>query len=435
MSEHAIARLKARQVLDSDGRPALEVDVITEGGKLGRSCAPTGNSVGKNESVVIRDGDPNLYGGKSVYKAIETVERRIAPKLIGLEATDQTAIDEVMVRLDPTPNKEILGGNAVNAVSFAAARAGAACAGQPFYRYLAGDRALRTTFMPAYNLINGGSYYGVTQPIQEFMAIPCHVDTFEDAVRVGVEMFYKLDELISGKMGVRKAVMGKYCGHGACSADPFEILEIMAEAARRLGYAKHVCFGIDCAASEFYDEASGTYSWAGRKVEREEWIDMLARLTRSYPIGFIEDPLDEEDFEGFALARQSMEAAIIGDDLLCTNLHRAQRAYEMGAMDGMIIKPNQVGTLTETKEAIAFLQEHDQIMIASGRSGGPLDDPTTDLAVAFGGHMLKTGAPRSGERVVSINDGLHIAEELGGAAPFDVLQLKGFSRLHQLRRD
>lgn len=435
MNQNAIAKVKARQVLDSDGRPALEVDVITEGGTLGRSCAPTGNSVGKNESVVVRDGDPTLYGGKSVYKAVNNVESRIAPEIIGLDVTDQAVIDDMMVRLDPTPTKEILGGNAINAVSFAAARAGAACMGQPFYRYLAGDRELKATFMPAYNLINGGSYYGMTQPIQEFMVVPCNVDTFEGAVRVGVEMFYKLDELISRKMGVRKAAVGKYCGHGAFSSDPFEILEMMTEAAQSLGYSKHVCFGMDCAASEFYDEASGTYLWDGKKVEREAWIDVLARLSRTYPIGFIEDPLDEEDFEGFALARKSMDAAVIGDDFLCTNIHRAQKAYAMGAMDGMIVKPNQVGTLTETIEAIDFLHQKDQIMIASGRSGGPLDDPTTDLAVAFGGHMLKTGAPRSGERIVSINDGLHIAEELGGVAPFDVLQLKGFSRLHELRRN
>lgn len=430
-----IAHLKARQVLDSDGRPSLEVDVVTRGGALGRSCAPTGNSVGKNESLVMRDGDPSLFGGKSVYKAMEIVEQRIAPCLVGLDVTDQVAIDNIMLELDPTPAKELLGGNCVNAVSFAAARAGARCANQPLYQYLAGEKTPSHLFTPVYNLVNGGSYYGILQPFQEFIVIPCNVSNFEESVRIGVEMFYKLDELIANKMGLSKAVMGKYCGHGAFSADPFEILDMMARAAQALGYSKHVCFGLDCAASEFYDEQSGTYHLGTGCIDRTGLIALLAQLAREYPIGFIEDPLQEEDFEGFRLIRDAVDAAIIGDDFLCTNLQRAQKAFAMGAMDGMIVKPNQVGTLTETVAAIDFLHQNGQIMIASGRSGGPLDDPTTDLAVAFGGHMLKTGAPRSGERIVSINDGLHIAEELGGVPPFDVLQLDGFSKLHQLRRD
>lgn len=434
-SENKIVRLKARQVLDSDGRPALEVDVVTEGGVVGRSCAPTGNSVGKNESLVVRDGNPALFAGKSVYKAVETVERQIAPHLIGRDVADQVAIDNAMLELDPTPMKEILGGNSINAVSFAAARAAALCAKQPLYQYLAGGVCPPVTFTPVYNLINGGSYYGITQPIQEFIVIPCNVASFEEAVRVGVEMFYKLDELIAKKMGVVKAAMGKYCGYGAFSPDPFEIMDMMAQAAQALGYSQNVCFGLDCAASEFYDEETGIYRFGDGGMDRGGFIDLLARLSQEYPIGFIEDPLQEEDFEGFRLAREKIGAAVIGDDFLCTNISRAQKAYGMDAMDGMIVKPNQVGTLTETVAAIDFLHQNGLVMIASGRSGGPLDDPTTDLAVAFGGHMLKTGAPRSGERVVSINDGLHIAEELGNVPPFDVLQLRGFSRLNKLRRE
>lgn len=433
-NKNKIARLKARQVLDSDGRPALEVDVITQGGRWGRSSSPTGNSVGKNEAVIMRDGDPCLFAGKSVYHAVENVVNKIAPELIGLDVTDQATIDGLMLQMDPTPTKEILGGNAVNAVSFAVARAAAACAEVPFYRYLAGNRTITSTFMPTFNLVNGGTYYGITQPIQEFMVIPCNIESFSQAVRIGVEMFYKLDEMIAKRMGVCKAVAGKYCGHGAFSADPFEIMDMLNNAAEALGYQKNVCYGLDCAASEFYDEKQGVYQYGGQSLTREDFLNILIKLSEKYPIGFIEDPLQEEDFKGFALACQTLESAVIGDDFLCTNIQRAKRAYAIGAMNGMIVKPNQVGTLTETIEAIDFLHTHGQIMIASGRSGGPLDDPTTDLAVAFGGHMLKTGAPRSGERIISINDGIHIAEELGDIKPYDVLKLKGFSRISSLRK-
>ncbi|MDP4109847.1 MAG: phosphopyruvate hydratase [Bacillota bacterium] len=429
MDINRIKDIRARQVLDSDGRPAIEADVITESGVMGRSSAATGNSVGINESAVIRDGDPKLFGGKSVYKAIDNVNKIIAPALRGMSVTDQKAIDEKMIELDGTRYKTKLGGNTINAVSFAAARAGAASEKLPFYRYLANGKKIRHSFTPVYNLVNGGTYYGKTQAFQEFILIPRNVDSFDEAVRVGVEMFYTIGDIIAEEMK-QKPVMGKYCGHGAPSDDPSVIFDIFNEAASRLGYKDKVCYGIDCASSEFYDSKDFSYRYRGRDISRDELTTLLKNLCEKYPIGFIEDPLNEEDFDGYKAAHKIIPAALIGDDLLCTNIERARKAYEMQAADGMIVKPNQVGTLTETMQTVDFLKEKNQILIASGRSGGPLDDPTTDLVVAIGGHMLKTGAPRSGERVVSINDGIHIAEELGmDGRPFNVMKLAGFSRI------
>ena len=424
-----IKDVKARQVLDSDGRPAVEVDVITEAGFMGRSSAATGNSVGKNESAVIRDNDPTLYGGKSVFKAVDNVLTKIAPALIGLDVTDQANIDRRMIELDGTKYKTNLGGNSINAVSFAVARAAANSQHQTFYRYLSEGKTIRHTFTPVYNLVNGGSYYGIHQAFQEFILIPKNVSSYEESVRIGVEMFYQIGDII-GNERKQKPVMGKYCGHGAPSEDPFEIFDIFEKAAADLGYKDKICYGIDCAASEFYDEEHRVYKYRNSYIDRNGLISILQKLSDKYPIGFIEDPLFEEDFEGYALARRQISAALIGDDLTCTNLERTSKAYDMGGIDGIIVKPNQVGTLTETRETIAYLQARNQILIASGRSGGPLDDPTTDLVVAVGGHMLKTGAPRSGERVVSINDGIHIAEELGeNGKPFNVMNLPGFARV------
>lgn len=435
MNSNKIKNVKARQVLDSDGRPAIEVDVITQNGAIGRSSAATGNSVGINESAVIRDGNPKLYGGKSVYKAIENVNKIIAPAIIGMDVTDQQAIDDRMIELDGTRYKTKLGGNTINAVSFAVARAGAASLRLPFYRYLAGGTEIKHMFTPIYNLINGGQYYGIVQAFQEFILIPRNINSYEEAVRVGVEMFYTIGDIISEEKK-QPAVKGEYCGYGAPSDDPFEVFEIFEEAASRLGYKDKVCYGIDCASSEFYNTKSNTYRYRNRDIDCDELISILKKLTQRFPIGFIEDALQQEDFEGHQKAHECIPAALIGDDFICTNIERARKAYEMHAIDGIIVKPNQVGTLTETMNTVRFLQEKEQILIASGRSGGPLDDPTTDLVVAIGGHMLKTGAPRSGERVVSINDGIHISEELGdNGRPLNVMTLPGFSRLNNIEEE
>ncbi|WHH58045.1 phosphopyruvate hydratase [Petroclostridium sp. X23] len=312
----------------------IEVDVITEDGSLGRSGASTGTSVGKNESVVLRDGDPKLFAGLSVFKAIENIKEYIEPALVGMDVTDQKGIDQRLLELDGTPNKEKLGGNTINAASFAAARAGAAYTRQPFYRYMALGE-IKTHFAPALNLINGGTYYGITQPFQEFMLIPRNVDTFMEAVQVGVEVFYKVGELIE-KYRKQPAITGNYCGYGAPSDDPSVIFDILMEAVAQTGYQNKACFAMDCAASEFYDEQKGLYLYRGKYADRDEIITILSGLCTKYPIGFVEDALEEEDFEGFRLASQRIEAAVIGDDFLCTSIERAKKAVNIGAVKGMI---------------------------------------------------------------------------------------------------
>ena len=427
MNSAKIKKVIPRQVFDSNGRPTIEVDIFTENGAFGRAGASTGTSVGRNESIVLRDGDPKLFAGTSVYNAIKNVEKIIAPALIGMDVTDQAGIDERMINLDGTEYKENLGGNTLNAVSFAVARAGAAYTGQTFYKYMAIEE-IKSHFSPALNLINGGAYNGITQPFQEFMVIPRKVDTFQQAARIGVEMFYETGKVIQ-KYTHSPVEIGNYSGYGAPSDDPDELFDILMQTASNLGYQNHIAFAIDCASSEIYDEQRNSYLYRGHYVGKQEIISVLKKLCEKYPIVFVEDALQEEDFEGFQLACKEIPSIVIGDDFLCTNIKRAKKAVEMGAAQGMIIKPNQVGTLTETMETVRYLKERNLLMVASGRAGGVLDDPTTDLSVAVGAQMLKTGAPRSGERIISINDGLRIEEEMNfSIKPYDVSNLRDLSK-------
>lgn len=421
-----IKAVKARHLLDTKGRPVAEVDIITQGGALGRAGASTGTSVGKNEAHVLRDGDPACFGGLSVYKAIENIETVIGPALVGMDATDQRAIDNRMLELDGTRYKTKLGGNAIFACSVAAARAGAQSAAQPLYRYLAG-REIHKVFTPIFNMVNGGSYGGRTLAFQEFIVIPCGVATVAESVRIGVEVFYKLGEVLQ-KAG--RAAMGNYSGYGAPSDDPWEVFDLLEEAVSQLGYRKHCIYAMDCASSEIYDEKENAYRYRGKLISREELIEILGKLAKRYPIAFIEDALQEEDFEGYQLASRQIDTVLIGDDFLCTSVDRARKAVELGAARGMILKPNQAGTVTEAMDTVAFMKEKELLVVASGRAGGVLDDPNGDLAIAVGAPMMKTGAPRSGERVMWLNQAIRIEEEMGGTDTLiDVLSLPGFQGL------
>lgn len=426
MTESKIKSIKARQVLDSKGRPVAEVDILTEDGHLGRAGASTGSSVGANESFVLRDGDLKLFGGLSVYKAIGNIENVIAPALIGMDVRDQAAIDHRMIQLDGTRYKTKLGGNAIFAVSVAAARAAAAVKGQPLYRAMAtGD--IRAMFTPASNVINGGTYIDKTLAFQEFMIVPYGVRTVNEAVRIIVEVFQRLGEVIKKNNG-RTANMGNYSGYGAPSDDPFEVFGMMAQAVAELGYQHNVCYAIDCASSEFYNQQEGAYLYRGRLVDRHEIIKVLAALADKYPIAFIEDALEEEDFEGFKLANEQINAVIIGDDFLCTSMDRAKKAVEMGAAKGMIFKPNQAGTLTEALETARYMMGQGLLVVPSGRAGGVLDSPEKEIGLALGCCMVKSGAPRSGTRTEGLNFAMRTAEEL--AIPMtDVRSLPYFKHL------
>jgi len=421
-----IRTIKARQVLDSKGRPTVEVDVITEGGHLGRAGASTGTSVGVHESSVLRDDDPRVFGGLSVYKAIDNIETVIAPALIGMDVTDQRKIDRTMIELDGTRYKTRLGGNAIFAVSVAVARAAAAVKGLPLHRAMAADE-IRYVYAPSSNIVNGGTYIDKTLAFQEFMVIPYGVNTINEGVRIIVEVFQYLGGLIERTTG-RPANMGNYCGYGAPSDDPFEVLGLISQAVADLGYRNNVYYAIDCASSEFYDEKEGAYLYRGRLVDRDELIKVLARLADEYPIAFIEDPLQEEDFEGFRLASERINSVIIGDDFLCTSMDRAKQAVEMGAVKGMIFKPNQAGTLTEALDAAHYMMAHGLLVVPSGRAGGTLDSPEKEIGLAIGCCVVKSGAPRGGSRTIGFNFMIRAAEELD-IPMTDVSKLPHFAHL------
>ena len=408
MSAGTIKQVKARQILDGNGRPVVEVDIVTEGGHLGRAGASTGTSVGASESFVLRDNDPNNYGGLSVHKAIRNVETKIAPAIIGLDVLDQEKIDRVMIGLDGTPLKTNLGGNAIFAVSVAALRAASAVKGKPLFMAMAGKPPAYIS-APTSNVVNGGVYLDKTLAFQEFMIIPYNVRDMNEAVRVIVEVFLRLGKVIEKANG-RKPNMGNYSGYGAPSDDPFEVMDMIAEAVSQLGYEKKVCYAVDCAASEFYNAKEGAYNYRGRLASRDEIIKVLAALVEKYPVAFIEDALEEEDFEGYTLASERIKTVIVGDDFLCTSLSRAKKAVEMGAVKGMIFKPNQAGTITEAVEAARYMMDRGLLVIPSGRAGGVSDSPEKEIGIALGMCLAKIGAPR-GTRVGSYNLFMHLAEE------------------------
>ena len=423
-----IKEVKARQVLDCKGRPVAEVDVITESGALGRAGASTGSSVGANESFVLRDKDPKMFGGLSVYKAIDHIRNVLAPAIIGMDVHDQEGIDQKMIALDGTRYKTNLGGNAIYAVSVAVAKAAAAENHKTIYQNLAAS-PIPYIMSPSANVVNGGTYYGKTQAFQEFMILPYGAESMEQSVRMIVETFYHLGDLIE-KYNGGKPAMGNYSGWGAPSDDPAEVMKIIAQAVEDLGYTNHMAYAFDCASSEYYDEEKKLYRWRGDYVDRDFIIGQLKDLADQYPIAFIEDALQEEDFEGFKLASEQIRSVIIGDDFLCTSLDRAKKAVEMGAARGMIFKPNQAGTLTEAIETARYLMDQGFLVVPSGRAGGTLDSPEKEIGLAMGAWVTKTGAPRSGSRTSGFNFLLRVAEELQ-ATQTNIMDLPIFAHLHR----
>ncbi len=416
MGNHLIADIKAREILDSKARPLVEVDIITSDGVLGRGSSPCGTSVGSHEAVVLRDGGER-YGGLGVRKAVGNVLEVIAPALKGRSVTDQKAIDALLIELDGTANKSHLGANAVYSVSIAAARAAAAALRVPLYRYLGGADACLLP-MPMFNMINGGKFAGIELEIQEFHLIPASARCYSEALRIGVEVFAALGATIKRRYGQDRLYAGSSSGYGVPANDPREVLDLLLAAAEVAGYGGQCRLGLDCASTEFYQPASGKYRLSGRDLTRAEMIALLDELAREYDLFMIEDPLHEDDFEGFAEITRRIPAVIVGDDLLVSNLERLKQAVAMGAANAMILKPNMIGTISEAVEAARFAQAHGYKVIGSGRAGGTIDDPITDIAVAVGAPLVKFGAPRSGERLGKQNCMLRYEEELGPAARF-----------------
>ncbi|MBZ5563357.1 MAG: enolase [Acidobacteriia bacterium] len=416
MPGDTIVALKAREILDSKARPLVEVDVWTAGGVSGRGSSPCGTSVGSHEAFVLRDGGKR-YGGLGARQAVRNVMEVIAPALAGRSVANQEQIDSLLIELDGTPDKSRLGANAIYSVSIAAARAAAATLGVPLYRYLGGPAPCGLP-VPMFNMITGGRHAGAQMAIQEFHVIPATAQCYAEALRMGVEIYAAVGEVIHRRYGEDHLFHVPSAGYSAPAGDPAEILEVLLEAATVAGYRGQCRLGLDCAASEFYDSATGRYQFCGESMSREDLVCVLEGLAKAYKLFMIEDPLEEDDFEGFAALTRRIPAIIAGDDLFVSNLERIKHGVALGAANAMILKPNMVGTISEAISAARYAQHHGYTVIGSGRAGGTIDDPITDIAVAVGAPLAKFGAPRTGERLAKHNAILRIEEELGAATHF-----------------
>lgn len=420
-----IKSIHARQIVDCKCRPMVEVDVITEGGSLGRGCAPTGSSVGMFESCVLRDDNPNEYHGMSVHKAVDNVNNIIAPALIGKDVLKQRELDNIMIDLDGTPQKKKLGGNAIYSTSIALFRAAAECSCQTLYNYMAGG-PIKTVPVPSFNVINGGHYENLTQPFNEFIIMPYGASTIYEAVEMGINTFQELEKVITKYLGHKPVVAPSY-GYASPSEDPEVNLNLISEAIENCGYTGKIGFAFDCASSEMYDRENNTYLLKGERVSADTLISYVKGLTEKFNFVFIEDLLDEEDWESYPKAHKEITRTnIIGDDFIVTNLDRLKRAYELDALDGFILKPNQVGTITEALDAYEFAKAHNLLAVPSGRAGGVIGDVVMDFAVGLQVGFIKNGAPRSGERIDKLNFLMRACDLTPGCELSDITKLLKF---------
>ncbi len=420
-----IKEVKARQLVDCKCRPMVEVDVITEDGKLGRGAAPTGSSVGKFEALVLRDNDPSEYHGMSVRKAVSNVNDIIGPALKGIDVADQEKIDRVMIDLDGTKYKEKLGGNAIYSVSVAAFRAAAEEAGVPLYNYIK-QGPIETVPVPSFNVVNGGRYEELTQPFNEFIIMPYGAGTIDKACEMGIDVYRELDDVLAGYLGHKPKVAHAY-GYQAPSEDPEVVLELISKAIDNCGYTGKIGFAFDCASSEMYDGETGTYLLKGNRVSADELIDYAKGLTEKFDFVFIEDLLDEDAWDDYPKAKKAITRTnIIGDDFTVTSPERIKRAYETDALDGFILKPNQIGTITEAFEAYRYATERGWLAITSGRAGGVIGDVVMDMAVGLEIGFIKNGAPKSGERIDKLNFLMRVADTNPGCGLSDIRDIIKF---------
>ena len=417
-----ITHVHARQILDSRGNPTVEVDVITSSGAMGRAAVPSGASTGIHEAVELRDEDPSYYMGKSVLKAVENVNDIIGPELEGEIVTEQAAIDQIMLDLDGTENKGKLGANAILAVSLAVAKAAAESTGQPLYRYIGGVNA-RTLPVPMMNILNGGSHADNSIDFQEFMVMPFGAESFSQALRMGTEVFHNLKKVLKSK-GYSTNV-GDEGGFAPSIGSNEEALEIILESIEKAGYTpgKDIWIAMDAAASEFYNEEKGKYVFHksdGRELTSDEMVEYWATWIEKYPIASIEDGLHEDDWAGWAKlhAKIGDKVQLVGDDLFVTNEKRVARGIEEGSANSVLVKVNQIGTLTETINTVTLAKRHQMTAVRSHRSGETEDATIADLAVALNTGQIKTGSASRSDRMAKYNQLLRIEEELGDRAVF-----------------
>jgi enolase len=420
-----IASVRAQQIIDCKCRPVVEVEIRTENCAVGRGAAPTGTSVGMHEAFVLRDGDSSTYNGLSVHKAVNNAVNIIGPAIIGMNVFDQRAIDEKMIALDGTSDKRRLGGNTIYSVSIAAFRAAADARRIPLYKHIAGND-IRTVPVPCFNVINGGRYDRLIQPFNEFLIVPYGTDSVDFSIEMAVAVFQKLADVLTKHLHRAPQVASSY-GYAAPSDDPAAVLSLMQEAVDACGYTGRIALALDCASSEMYDKETGTYLLKGKRIASDELIAYAKELTESFDLVFAEDLLDENDWAGYSkLVKQVTRTIILGDDLTVTNPVLLQKAYETRAIDGFVLKPNQVGTISEAMDAYRFAEAHGMIAVPSGRSGGVVDDVVMDLSVGLQVPFQKNGAPRSGERIEKLNFLMRANTASPGCRLYDIKPLLRF---------
>ncbi|MBC2168000.1 phosphopyruvate hydratase [Listeria booriae] len=416
-----ITEVYAREVLDSRGNPTIEVEVYTETGAFGRALVPSGASTGEYEAVELRDGDSSRYLGKGVLKAVENVNDIIADKIIGFDVTDQIGLDEAMIELDGTENKGKLGANAILGVSLAAARAAAEELGLELYEYIGGVNA-KVLPVPMMNIVNGGEHADNNVDIQEFMVMPVGAKTFSEALRMGAEILHNLKTVLKGK-GLNTGV-GDEGGFAPDLKSNEEALETIIEAIKKAGYTpgEQVKLAMDAASSEFYNRETGNYELKGEGVTRtsEEMVAWYEELVNKYPIISIEDGLDENDWKGHKLLTERIgdRVQLVGDDLFVTNTKKLKEGIDNGIANSILIKVNQIGTLTETLDAIEMAKRAGYTAVVSHRSGETEDSTIADIAVATNAGQIKTGAPTRTDRVAKYNQLLRIEDNLGNLAQY-----------------
>ena len=415
----AILDINAREILDSRGNPTVEVDVMLEDGSFGRAAVPSGASTGAHEAMELRDGDKKRYMGKGVSKAVAAVNGEIFDQLIDMDATDQLAIDRAMIALDGTPNKARLGANAILGVSLAVAKAAAESSALPLYRYV-GGAAARTLPVPMMNIINGGVHADNPIDFQEFMIMPVGADSFKEALRAGAEIFHTLKSAL--KKAGHNTNVGDEGGFAPNLPSATAALDFVMQSIEQAGYkaGKDIYLAMDCAATEFFKDGKYVYEGEGKTRSIDEQVDYLAKLAADYPIISIEDGLSEDDWEGWKKITDKIgkKTQLVGDDLFVTNTTRLTRGIKSGTANSILVKVNQIGSLTETLEAVEMAHKAGYTAVMSHRSGETEDSTIADLAVATNCGQIKTGSLARSDRLAKYNQLLRIEEELGAQALF-----------------
>ncbi len=415
----AIVDIVGREILDSRGNPTVECDVLLESGVMGRASVPSGASTGSREAIELRDGDKARYGGKGVLRAVEYINTEISESVLGLDASEQAFLDRTLIDLDGTENKSRLGANAMLAVSMAVARAAAEEAGLPLYRYLGGSGAMQMP-VPMMNVINGGAHANNNLDLQELMIIPVGAPSFREAIRYGAEVFHALKKIIADK-GMSIAV-GDEGGFAPSVVNHEEAIQMILEAISAAGYTagQHIMLGLDCAASEFYQNGKYNLKAEGLSLSAQEWTDMLATWVDKYPIISIEDAMAEGDWDGWQIVSNSLasKVQIVGDDLFVTNTKILKEGIDKKIANSILIKINQIGTLTETFAAIEMAKRAGYTAVISHRSGETEDSTIADIAVGTNAGQIKTGSLSRSDRMAKYNQLLRIEEDLGDVASY-----------------